>query len=156
MNTSKLHAIIEELSQHIPNKDLVKPKVSSSSVAWQISHSLKVMYLSLKAVETSDPSEYDAGFNLKKSLVLAIGYIPRGSVKAPKMVQPEEGEISESFLRESIEKIKQKIQKLPEISQEKSFMPHPLMGKLHRADTIRFLEVHTNHHLKIIREIVKK
>jgi hypothetical protein len=34
------------------------------------------------------------------------------------------------------------------------FFEHPYFGKLKLKETIRFLEIHTQHHLDIIRDII--
>ena len=44
--------------------------------------------------------------------------------------------------------------KLENISKDHYF-EHPFFGKIKRKETIRFLEIHTNHHLKIIDDILK-
>lgn len=37
-----------------------------------------------------------------------------------------------------------------------AFFEHPLFGVLNKKDTMKFLKMHTTHHLKIIQDISKK
>ena len=39
--------------------------------------------------------------------------------------------------------------------EKNSFFIHPLFKQLNKKQTIKFLKLHTNHHLKIIKDILK-
>ena len=63
-------------------------------------------------------------------------------------------EITETQLLSNIELTRKLILELKSVSNDHYF-EHPYLGKLKKKDTIRFLEIHTNHHLKIIDDILK-
>lgn len=145
--------LIKELESYIEVKDKRNDSVSTSDVAWQIDHSLKVFNLVSETLLNSNTELYSSKFNKWRLLCFTIGYFPRGKVKAPKFVRPPEiisvGDIN-SQLRvayQSIENIKS--------ANEHAHFKHFIFGVLHKKRTIRFLQLHTNHHLKIIRDILK-
>ena len=59
----------------------------------------------------------------------------------------------EKTLVEHLELTKSKIQEL-EIIDSKKYFNHPVFGHLKLSKTIKFFEIHTNHHLKIINDIL--
>ena len=82
-----------------------------------------------------------------------IGYIPRGKVKAPKIVQPPNIILDED-LHAQLQTAKNHIDILKDLP-EKAYFKHFIFGKLSKQQTFRFLQMHTNHHLKIVRDILK-
>jgi hypothetical protein len=79
--------------------------------------------------------------------------IPRGRAKAPKVVQPKANFNTET-LKNHLEKGKTKLAELDTIG-DKNYFEHPYFGHLRLKPTIKFLEIHTNHHLKIINDIIE-
>ena len=61
--------------------------------------------------------------------------------------------INEYNLQLHVNKTRETIKGLETVSKD-HFFPHPYFGNLKKKETIRFLEIHTNHHLKIIRDII--
>ena len=148
-----LNSYIEELSGHIALMDRRKPSVTSSDVAWQIDHSLKVINLVSKSLVLSNPTQYKSQFNAWRLLLFSLNYIPRGRAKAPKMVMPPE-KISEDQLYQQVQLAYENIAQLMK-APEQAYFKHFVFGTLNRKRTIRFLKLHTNHHLKIIKDIIK-
>lgn len=145
---------VKKLENYIPVKDKRNAKVSTSDVAWQIDHSLKVFNLVSDTLLKSNPEEYKSKFNKWRSLLFAIGYFPRGKVKAPKFVRPPET-ITIEDLNAQIQLAYQHIERLKS-AHKYAYFKHFIFGVLHKKRTIRFLQLHTNHHLKIIRDILAK
>ncbi|TJY38013.1 DUF1569 domain-containing protein [Pontimicrobium aquaticum] len=144
--------LIQELERYVAVKDKRNAKVSTSDVAWQIDHSLKVINLVCDTLLKSNPEDYKRNFNTWRLLLFTIGYFPRGKVKAPKFVRPPEI-ISIEDLNVQIQTAYQNIEKLKSADKHAHFK-HFVFGVLHKKRTIRFLQLHTNHHLKIIRDIL--
>ena len=101
----------------------------------------------------SNPKDYKWKFNFIRILVLKTRKIARGRAKAPKVVVPTIN-IDELSLLNHITQTRNSLLELEIISKDHYF-EHPFFGKIKRKDTIRFLEIHTNHHLEIIEDIIK-
>lgn len=140
------------LEKAIEHSDNLVTEISSSNVAWHIDHSLKVINRVCNFLITSDPSDYKWKFNKWRLIIFLKGAIPRGKAKAPRYVRPPENINIEDLKLQLIEvqELLSTIEKLP----PKSNFNHHIFGKLHLKKTIRFLEIHTNHHIKIINEIL--
>ena len=149
----KLNKFIDRLEEHSLVHHKINSKVSNASVGWHIEHSLKVIIQIVEAVEKSNANEYKWKFNFKRYLIWAINHIPRGTGKAPKVVLPE-GEITVESLEHSIAKSRAVLGKIDKLKQN-NYFKHPYFGDLNLKPTIKFLGLHTNHHLKIINDIIK-
>ncbi|OZV70624.1 DUF1569 domain-containing protein [Winogradskyella aurantia] len=152
-NTHKLSKYLDTLETLIPKFKAQNLKVSKSNVGWHIDHSLKVINNVAKALESSDPKLYKANFSFLGWVLLSLGYFPRGKAKAPKHVKPPEI-ITEEDLILQVETAKQNIEITSTLPKNAHFK-HPMFGHINTNRVTRFLEVHTNHHLKIIRDILK-
>lgn len=149
----KLSAFINELETQLPNKSVVNDAVSKSSVCWQIDHSLIVINGVISQLQKSDPSDYKAEFNFKRWLIFTTNHIPRGKARAPKLVNPEV-EATEQELIEKIILAKKNIETIDTLNRNQ-FFRHPFFSDLNVKQTKKFLTLHTFHHLKIIRDLVK-
>ena len=143
---------ISELEQYLPIMASENPEVSKANIAWHISHSLKVIEQVTDALLKSDPRLFRKTFNLKRFLVLTFGKIPRGKAKAPRVVLPDQ-DLSREILLNQISEVNKKIPALS-ILPKKAFFKHPFFKHIDRAQTKKFLVIHTEHHLKIIRDIL--
>jgi hypothetical protein len=150
----KLDKLIQELEANIANFETVNLAVSKASIGWHIDHCLIILSRVISALEKSNPDDYKPKFNWKRVLVFATNTVSRGKIKAPSVALPE-GEITEALLKQHLEKVKAKILKI-ETFHKNSFFPHPFLNDLNVKQTQKFLVLHTTHHLKIIRDILKK
>jgi len=149
----KIAKQLAELSANISQLDRQNVTVSNASIGWQIDHSLRVMNQVITALLSSNPAEYKPKFNWRKSFIFFTKKIPRGKVRAPKGILPTE-EITESSLHSAIELAKENILLLGNCNPNHFFV-HPFFGQVNVRETYVFIEVHTEHHLKIIRDICK-
>lgn len=149
----ELKKLLIELENIIPHQELMNPLVSKSSVGWHIEHALLTMNLVLESIHKSNPENYKRTFNLNRILVFTLNKIPRGKVKAPRAVRPNEDFNTDSLISH-LEKGKTNLEKLNALSSNHYF-EHPFMGYLNLKATIRFIKIHTNHHLNIIKEIIE-
>ncbi len=147
---TKLLNIIEAKIEYRNSKNIA---VSKSDVAWHLDHVLKVINEITRVVKKSNPEDFKSNFNFKRILVFSIGKIPRGKARAPETVISV-GEISLNDLNSQLEKGKTSIQELLKCTSKSNFK-HPYFGRLNLKQTIRFLEIHTDHHLKIVDDILK-
>jgi len=147
-----LEAHFEKIKYYFPHLDARNEKVSKVDVAWQLDHSLQVLIEVSKAILASDPQAYQAQFNLRFELLSLLNWFPRGKGKAPKAVVPQEKSTAEG-LSTKLAEAKQLLKQLEDLS-DKHYFDHPLFGQIKKQRALRFLEMHTEHHLKIVREII--
>lgn len=145
--------LIEKLEYYIPFKDKKKHSITTSDIAWQIDHSIKVINLVIESVTQSDPKHYNWAFNKWRLLLFTLNYIPRGKARAPKIVKPPELILIED-LNSQINLAYRNLEKLKLLHKNVHFT-HFVFGQLNKRKTIQFLKLHTNHHLKIIKDILK-
>jgi hypothetical protein len=148
-----LDAILPELANYIADYNQFNHAISEASVGWHIEHSLLVIKQVTATVAQSEPKLYKSKFNLSRFFVFLLKTIPRGKAKAPKVVIPVD-EITLETLQESLKNTYQAITYLKDCEANQYFM-HPFFGQLNKKQTIKFLAIHTKHHLKIVRDILK-
>ncbi len=147
-----LKTLLEELRENIPNHSKTAPAVSASSVGWHIEHALLVLDVTVKALQKSDPAAYKWSFNIWRTVLFFLGRFPRGKGKAPKVVQPSEA-FDETSLRLHLQETKERVETISMLH-SRHFLNHPYFGMLNRKDAVWFMELHTRHHLNIIRDIL--
>ena len=147
----KLRKQLDELESYIPHLEVRNDAISASTVGWQIEHDLLVISSVIEGVKRSDPTKYKWQFKPLKYVVFWRGVIPRGKVGAPKLVTP--GEITQETLQAHIALCRQRLVELEQVG-EGHYFTHPFFGDLKKKETIPFLFIHTEHHLKIIREML--
>jgi len=142
-----------EIEKLLPFFKKTNVKVSAVNVGWHLDHSLKVVNNVCLAIKQSKIENYKSNFSFLKSYILLIGIIPRGKAKAPKNVISTadifENDILEQLISARINL--DEVKKMP----AKSHFQHPYFGMLCLKESLRFLAIHTNHHLKIAQDIIK-
>lgn len=149
-----LKTYIDEIEAYIPKMNHMNQNVSQVNVGWHLAHSLIVINGIIKTIANSNPEEFKSSFNIKRSIVFSLNRLPRGKAKSPKSVHPDES-ITEDDLRKKIIYARENILKLKDLDKNKWFS-HPSFGHLNLKKTKKFLSLHTLHHIKIIRDILKE
>lgn len=152
MGSQKIKQLVLNLEDQIKNHEVINPKISKATIGWQIDHSLKVINSVAKALQTSDSKLYVNNFSFLGKLFFTLGFFPRGKAKAPKYVRPPETILKEDLIAQ-VQLAKSNIETLKDLD-ENAFFKHPLFGNINKKRVHRFLELHTNHHLKIINDIL--
>ncbi|TBN03312.1 DUF1569 domain-containing protein [Hyunsoonleella flava] len=155
MNTERikiLKRLLSEIEGYISNKDLNNSSVSKATIGWQLDHSLKVFNAVCEWTINSNPKDYEPKFNFWRTVLFPINYIPRGRVKAPRIVQPPETILDEDLYAQ-LHAAKTNLDALLK-SPETVYFKHFIFGKLSKKQTLKFLQMHTHHHLKIVRDIL--
>lgn len=147
-----LNALLQEIEKAIPFKDKINSKISKSDIGWQLDHSLKVINNVYVILEKKHSKKYKKDFNLLRSILFPLGYIPRGKGKAPKYVDSKEV-ISTQDLHTQLDNAKAHIKNTKTLNKDAYFI-HQVFGTLSKKKTLRFLEIHTKHHLKIVKDIL--
>lgn len=153
MSIKDLNKLVNALEINLENQALENQPISTSSVGWHIEHSLLTIGLIIDSLKKSDPDNYKWQFSLSKIIVFTTNKIPRGKAKAPKVVLPKET-ITIEKLKDNFANTKAKINQLNSLNTN-NYFEHPFFGKLNLKATIKFLGIHTKHHLEIVNDIVK-
>ncbi|MHA7057842.1 DUF1569 domain-containing protein [Aquimarina sp. M1] len=143
-----------DIAYLIQFRDHLNMKVSSVSVAWHLDHSLKVINKIHNVLENSDPSLYEKNFSIARIFSFTFNYIPRSRAKSPAAVLPPKVIKTEDLLTQ-LENARKNLSNLSSLGANVNFL-HPVFGQLNKKQTKRFLQIHTKHHLKIIRDILGK
>ncbi len=129
-------------------------RVSEWSIGQHLDHLLRADRGILRSVET--PSEQSLRpFSTLGRLVLLLRWIPRGKGRAPKSTLPEEP-TPESLSAElgRILDLAARLREDTESHESPTLVArHPIFGGMTVAQCWRFMEVHHQHHLKIVHDI---
>ena len=150
----KLKILLQKLEEYIAKSEHLNAEISSSSVGWHIEHSLMTIDAITHNLKKSNPAEYKSSMVFSKILIFAMGKIPRGRAIAPEIVKPK-NDITVLTLNDHLERTKLNISMLKDINKN-CFFEHPYFKKLNVQKSIRFMEIHTNHHLNVVRDIINK
>ena len=149
-----LQSQLSELKKHISHYDILNTKVSWVSVWRHIDHSLIVIRDVMKQVIDSDPNQYRWSCNIWRIIVLGIGIIPRGRAKAPDFTLPTNN-ISPESIASHLHEVQTLLPLFESLTDNHKYLDHPFFGKLTLKQSKRNLIIHTNHHLKIICDIIR-
>ena len=135
-------------------------KVSRWPVGHHIEHVLTVNARALPMLAGGDHYTHDPGAlkppNAHALKLLEAGVIQRGFFETPESLRP--GMTNFVDLAEDVERGSRMVEGLivmcTQIAADESLHAHPLLGALTRMQWLRFMEIHTQHHLKIIGDIV--
>ncbi len=148
-----LRQLIAQLESKINDFETVNLTISKSTVGWQIDHSLRVINGVISMLKKSNPEDYKWKFNFPRTIIFFVNRIPRGKANAPKNVQSFD-EILKQDLKNQIEISEILVLDLDKLHKKSNFK-HPYFDILNLKQTIKFLNIHTYHHLKIINDILK-
>ncbi|MEO9571144.1 MAG: DUF1569 domain-containing protein [Polaribacter sp.] len=154
INISTLENRLKTLESYIPHSKSIDVTISKAAVAWHIDHSLKVINAVVISMKSSDPTLFRNNFSFLGKLFFKLGFFPRGKAKAPKYVKPPEV-ILDSAIIIQLAEARKHIKEIKELN-ENAYFRHPIFGHIQKKRVIRFIDIHTNHHLKIIKSILKK
>ncbi|MNK19055.1 hypothetical protein D3C87_372730 [compost metagenome] len=149
----KIEIQLQKIESLLSKIDVTNAKLSKASVGWHLEHLLLILNSSLKGLTMTNPNDYNPKFSLKKFVFLNFGLIPRGKIRAPKQFFPLEIPTKESISK-LLNLAKERLQSVESLP-EKSFITHPFLGDFDKKTTLRFLWLHSNHHLKIVEDILK-
>ena len=150
---NKINNLLDNLEAHIVNYSKSNQTISEGNVGWHIVHSCLVINSVCAAVIKSDATKFIKKFSFKAFLVLLLNSFPRGKAKAPSFTMPSE-QLNPASILQSIQAYRKSIEALAKAGKNQYFT-HPIFGDLNASDTFKFLAVHTNHHLKIIKDVIK-
>lgn len=150
---------LELIKQYIDHADLKNEEISHWSIGQQIEHILLTDKEVLQHIihHFMFPPEEGNAINLLGYLMLYTGYIPRGKGNAPTNTIPKKRSKQNLYeLYEQVSKLYQQTEEKKTLLDQSLYaFPHPYFGMLTIKQWIRFLNIHTKHHVKIIRELLR-
>ncbi len=155
--------ITDVLSMDQAARDRVVPKVSAWTPAEQIAHVSKAnrwVLSSLVAILTRGKEFAESGKPTATGrFVLGTGFIPRGIGRAPSAALPDTP-VNIDRLRDTIETQVRHLDTIDaerhQVARSRQQFRHPVFGFLTPRQWIRFVHVHTKHHMKIVRDILSE
>ena len=145
---------LNEIEHFIEISDKQNINISIKAVDWHLDHSLKVVIGVCGLLKKSDPSDYSWKFNGTRFIVFLLNFFPRGKAKSPRGVLPREN-ISKEDLKNQLNIAQKELNSIVNLPAKSNFK-HPYFGYLNLKKSVKFLQLHTTHHLKICRDIEKK
>ncbi|QTE21709.1 DUF1569 domain-containing protein [Polaribacter cellanae] len=152
-NTSTLENQLTQIENYIPYFERINTKASKANVAWHLDHSLKVINSVVGVLQNSNPNLYKDNFSFLGKVLLKFNFFPKGKAKAPKHVLPPEIVLKEDIISQLV-LAKANIREIEKLDVN-AYFKHPLFGNVNKVRVIPFLKAHTNHHLKIVKSILK-
>ncbi len=152
-NPDHLLSQVDLIESYIAQRDVRNTEVSKADVAWHLDHMLKTILAIGETLSDSNPELYESSFSFIGTMSLTFNYIPRGRAQSPASVRPPDV-IHTEDIEKQLALVRSRIPDLLELDKDAHF-DHPVFGTINRGKSIRFLEVHTQHHLKIVKDILK-
>lgn len=143
---------LDEMEALLEKSDRMNPKVSEADIAWHLEHNLLVINQVITGLKHSNVQLYQPTFSIAKWMILLLGILPKGRVKAPQSVSPKEGSDKGKIIQD-LALARENIEDLSCFPKNKYF-EHPFFGHINVRLTPRFLAIHTHHHLKIMYQIL--
>lgn len=129
-------------------------RVSGWSIGQQLDHLLRAAQATLDRILDA-PAPLARRINLTGRVLLGLGWYPRGVARSPKAFEGHDrsaAEIEESLV--SVRAALGRVRERPDlVGRPEAVVPHPYFGGLTRTQALRMVAVHTEHHLKIVREL---
>jgi len=141
-----------DLRAAVPHYAVQAPQVSGWSVGMHVHHCCLVIQAVHDALAASRPPAPRMWRSLIGRLVLWRGRFPRGRARAPEFALPAD-DMSPTQLTTLLSAAEQAVGAMRALDPG-TWMRHFMLGTFTRDEAMRFAEVHTNHHLAIIREIL--
>ncbi|WP_164510826.1 DinB family protein [Nonlabens xiamenensis] len=151
--STPLQRELKDLKNEVLEGNLKVEQVSQQDIYWHIQHSLKVLEGIIQMMTESQPIDYAPRRSILKWIIMTTGWIPRGKGRAPKPTVPKKLMSKEELLKlwNAVDDSVSSLSHLPDDAHFK----HPLFGSMKKLKAIKFMGIHTHHHLKIIRDIRK-
>ena len=140
----------------VPELLVCNERVSGWCPAEHLDHMAKVAG-SVVHVLAKEDAQPRPGVTLIGRLVMLVGWIPRGLGKAPKRLTGTRA--SAEDIDAALARIEQELDALPPAAfsaSRGSIVAHPRFGGLTPPQALRFIVVHNDHHLKIVRDILPR
>lgn len=142
---------LDHLRASVANASVRVPSVSDWSIGMHVHHCCLAMILICESLRDSVPPPPRSEFSLVPWLIFTSGRIPRGRGKSPDIVLPR-ADVSPTELHAHLDESEQLVTEANDLDPQ-SWFNHFAFGVLRRDKTLRFIQIHNHHHLRIIADI---
>ena len=128
-------------------------RVSGWSPGEHVDHLLRVTNLILHRIPSDEV--LPRGISLLGRIILTLGWIPRGIGKAPERLGGRR--TSPAELQATLEKVTNVLATIDTAAVDAARapnVPHPRFGGLTPSQALRFVVIHNDHHLEIVRDVL--
>lgn len=146
----------------LARRDGILHTVAPSTSAWNVGQHLEHLLLAdrkifeiWKKIERGAMPSAEGNISFVGRIALFVGRIPRGRGRAPEALCPEtvDGAGLVTGLEDMREEISELEKDLPIHETSSWRAPHPVFGPLSPTQWLRFIDIHHQHHLKIVQDI---
>lgn len=162
-NYQALQDLLDQAASYLEQSDEVLFNVHPNITGWSVAEHLYHITLANasipKLIERMKIGKLGNEEDEPKPAMIAIieeGYIPGGR-QAPERVVPPSDLTSETLnrdfnrMRNATQRLEPILDELPAITRR---FPHMFFGPLSATQWVRFMEIHTRHHMKIVEKLV--
>lgn len=151
MDLSRLSECLDQVALRLPEATHCAPAVSAWSIGQHIEHVLRATSaFTLVILRNRKPNGHGIQREIKHQL-LEKGQMPRGLAQAPEATLPGK-DASREDLAKLLLKTRKRVDQLVSVDAD-AVADHPYLGEMNRDEIIRFMEIHLEHHLRIMDEI---
>lgn len=148
-----IRAHLERLEALLPRAACKTDTVSAWSVGQHAEHVLSATSILAVLLSRNRKSDGKTDQSPIKHLLITHGSMPRGIAHAPEGTLPAPDPTTED-LAKMILTCSNRVGRLVRTDAD-AVVPHPYLGELYRDEALMFMDIHLNHHLSIIADIVK-
>lgn len=143
-----------------PDVLALRAPCSGWSVGQHVEHLARVGQSVLEGIAALDEhAPRGPGIKPIGRVILLFGRIPRGKGKAPEPARPGD-DVDPAVLGTALDEFKMTLEQLEgqlgALEAQRAVRPHPYFGGLRPAQWLRFIEIHQDHHQRIIDDIRKQ
>lgn len=154
----RLLAGLDQVAEHIARADASNAAVSRWSVGLQLEHVLLSDDAIIGIIEGSSPlPPTEAPIAFMGRVVLLTGFVPRGKGQAPEPFRPAEAQVT--TMADRVAGLRDRLNALAPhlaaVRADRRRFQHPVFGGLTRGQWLELLRIHQDHHLAIVRDILK-
>jgi hypothetical protein len=148
----RLRAQNEDMRRRLSGELSAGPVTRSAwSTLEHLDHTIRVASGLLHVLNKEEIPRLPRGISVIGRLVLLTGWIPRGRGKSPERMLPAPATVDDLQRRLSemdgqIERVANRTAAVPAFP----IVRHPVFGGLTYGQALRFIAIHTHHHLKIL------
>lgn len=144
----------DQLNHYLEKGDIQNPSVSKKGIYWHVDHCFRILETVPDALRDSKKEDFAPKSSFFKWVIMNFKWIPRGKGRSPKQVLPDEDHLTLEEIKKRSDQAYHQVNSMAQLPDWTHFR-HPLFGSFNKKDTVKFLKIHTRHHLKIMRDIIK-